>query len=225
MTLPVSRGLRWRRERVAGIGGIERRTLAGLPIELRSAPDGSRTLTGYASVTGKPYEVGFYTEVIQRGAFKRTLGEDPDVQLLINHAGLPLARTKSGTLRLSEDDHGLRIEADLDPDDPDVESLARKMSRGDVDEMSFAFRVTDQDWNDDFTRRLIKAVTIHRGDVSIVNYGANPATSASLRSSATPTARTSPLPPGSFANADLHRMKEEIDLDGLGIDLRSRRRP
>ena len=37
--------------------------------------------------------MGGYTETIARGAFTKTLSERPDVQLLINHEGLPLART------------------------------------------------------------------------------------------------------------------------------------
>jgi hypothetical protein len=95
---------------------------------------------------------------------------------------MPIARTKSGTLTLAEDERGLKVDADLDPEDPDVKSLARKMGRGDIDQMSFAFQQTAQDWNDDYTDRKILACSIHRGDVSVVNQGANPATLASIRS-------------------------------------------
>jgi HK97 family phage prohead protease len=166
-------------------GLIERREVATGGIELRQVDANGQPvlrLSGYASRTEIPYEVGFYTETIKRGAFKRTLGENPDVQLLVNHSGLPLARTRSGTLRLSEDDLGLRVEADLDPDDADVEALARKMRRGDIDQMSFAFRATDQKWNEDYTQRTLLAVSIHRGDVSVVNMGANEASTAQVRS-------------------------------------------
>ena len=140
------------------------------------------TLEGYASVTGVWYEVGWYEERLARGAFKRTLkNENLDTQLLINHAGLPLARTTSGTLTLREDDKGLLVRAELDPEDPDVRALAPKMRRGDVTEMSFAFRVLDQDWSEDYSRRDISSVDIHRGDVSVVSYGASPTTSTQLR--------------------------------------------
>jgi hypothetical protein len=47
--------------------------------------------------------------------------------------------------------------------------------------MSFAFRVTDQSWSDDYKRRTIKSVTIHCGDVSIVTMGANDATTSMFR--------------------------------------------
>jgi HK97 family phage prohead protease len=149
---------------------------------LREKDDSTWNLTGYASVYETPYSVGFYEETISRGAAKRTLGENPDVQLLINHEGLPLARTRSGTLRLEERERGLWVDADLDKLDPDAQRLQRKMARGDVDQMSFAFQVTDQDWNDDFTQRRIKSFSIHRGDVSVVNQGANDASVASVRS-------------------------------------------
>jgi HK97 family phage prohead protease len=174
--------LEWRKKKVQDLKGLERRTFSTEGMELREADDGSLHLSGYACVTGVAYEVGWYTETIERGAFKRTLSESPDVQLLINHTGMPIARTKSGTLELAEDERGLKVDADLDPEDPDVKSLARKMGRGDIDMMSFAFQQTAQDWNEDYTDRKILACSIHRGDVSVVNQGANPATLASIRS-------------------------------------------
>ena len=182
----VTKLVEWRQKKAEEMRGkgLERRSFRADGLELREKDPDTWTLTGYASVTEEPYEMGFYTETIKRGAFKRTLAEDPDVQLLINHAGLPLARTKSGTLRLEERERGLWVEADIDKADPDAVRLKRKMDRGDLDEMSFAFQVTGQDWNDDFTDRAITAVSLHRGDVSVVNYGANPATVASMRSQA-----------------------------------------
>lgn len=153
---------------------------ATVAVELRSAGD-TLTLDGYASITDKPYDMGWYSEQIRSGAFSKTLGENPDVQLLINHEGLPLARTLSGTLRLDEDTKGLHVEADLDPADPDVSSLARKMERGDIDQMSFAFRAIRQEWDEDYTDRQITELSIDRGDVSVVNQGANPFTSAQVR--------------------------------------------
>lgn len=177
--------LEWRKRKVESLKGLERRefSISTADLEIREADDGDMwKLSGFASVTDRPYEVGFYTETIQRGAFKRTLGENPDVQLLINHEGLPLARTRSGTLRLEERDQGLWVDADLDKLDPDAQRLNRKMQRGDIDQMSFAFQVTDQDWNDDFTARSIRSVSLHRGDVSVVNQGANDASTATIRS-------------------------------------------
>jgi HK97 family phage prohead protease len=153
-------------------------------VEIRSEGDGADIVVeGYASVFDEPYEVwdwlGPFNEVIDQGAFTKSLAEKDDVRLLLNHEGLPLARTKSGTLDLAQDDVGLKILARLDPADPDVAGLAPKMRRGDVDEMSFAFRVTKQQWSPDFTERHIKEVKLY--DVSMVTFPANPATSAWLR--------------------------------------------
>lgn len=177
----MSRSVEWRMRRAKELRGSERRARLE-KVEIRETSDGNLHLSGYASVTESPYDMGWYSESISRGAFKNTLSQSPDVQLLVNHAGLPLARTKSGTLQLSEDNTGLRVEADLDPEDPDVQSLSRKMQRGDIDQMSFAFRTIRQSWNDDYTNRQITELDIHRGDVSVVNQGANPATSTSIRS-------------------------------------------
>jgi HK97 family phage prohead protease len=162
-------------------GGFERRVGDAIGVELREQSDGRILFTGWASVTEHPYTVGDFEETIARDAFKRTLSENPDVQLLVNHAGMPLARTRSGTMRLSEDQRGLRVEADLNPDDPDVKALVPKMRRKDLDGMSFAFKTTQQQWNEDYTKRRIIAVGLHKGDVSVVNQGANPAAAGELR--------------------------------------------
>lgn len=152
---------------------------------------GEFILTGYAA-TFTPYDAfggperGGWVETLSRSAFDQTLRSDPDVQLLLNHEGLPLARTAHaghpGTLKLGVDQHGLRIQASLDPSDPDVQGLIPKMKRGDIDEMSFAFRVKDQVWDDNYTNRTITEVSLHKGDVSVVNYGMNPGTRAVLES-------------------------------------------
>lgn len=153
--------------------------------EIRSGAGDTLTLEGHASVVNHGYEIndrfGSFVETIKPGAFTRTLKANADVMLLVNHDGLPLARTKSGTLKLSEDTTGLHVHASLEPSDPDVQRIQPKMQRGDLNEMSFAFRVVQQTWNADYTDRQITEVNMHKGDVSVVNYGANPATEAALR--------------------------------------------
>ncbi|GAB3216786.1 HK97 family phage prohead protease [Mycolicibacterium hippocampi] len=171
----------------------EHRSIPIEQVELRAADDDTITLTGYAS-TFEPYEMyggpaqGGWIEQLDKGAFTKSLREKPDLHLLINHEGMPLARTKSGTLTLSADTKGLKVSAKLDRTDPDVQRLEVKMRRGDLDEMSFAFRVRSQQWSntDDFpddlhALRTITEVNLHKGDVSVVNFGANPTTSASVR--------------------------------------------
>ena len=163
---------------------IQRRNVPFKGVELRAAPDGlggdTLTFTGYACVTEVGYEMqdwlGPFTEVVRAGSFAKTLSENADVPFLVNHAGLTLARTKSGTMALAEDETGLHVEAKLDPSSPHVTALRSAMDRGDVDEMSFAFWVTRQQWSPDYDQRDILEVNLNKGDVSVVNYGANPNT-------------------------------------------------
>jgi HK97 family phage prohead protease len=163
----VSHLLEWRKKKARARRPRAARVLVSR-LELREKDDDTWNLTGYASVTETPYEVGFYTETIKRGAFKRTLGENPDVQLLVNHEGLPLARTRSGTLRLEERRRQARPLGRRRPRQarPGRAAARAQDARGDIDQMSFAFQVTDQDWNDDFTERDDQELSIHRGDVS-----------------------------------------------------------
>jgi hypothetical protein len=140
------------------------------------------TFRGMASSTDSPYEMGFYTETIKRGAFDKTLAKGPDVMLLANHEGLPLARTTNGSLRLSDSGMGLEFEATASSSDPDAARVAAKVESGLLDQCSFAFRVVNQEWDDDHTKRDITEVSLDRGDVSIVNYGANPNTPVTVRS-------------------------------------------
>lgn len=167
------------------------RELRSVPVdgfELRSNADGTFNFEGYASVTGHPYTVhdmfGAFSETVQRGAFGKTLKTNPDVQFLINHAGIALARTQSGTMRLAEDGHGLHVAAQLDPRMTVAADLRVAIERGDMDQMSFGFRVPKggDTWNEDYSERSIHEVALDRGDVSVVNQGANPATVAAVRS-------------------------------------------
>lgn len=164
--------------------GIERRAFP-VQLEVRaSTTGGPTTVEGYASVTESPYDMfdwyGTYAEVVRQGAFTKTLSETPAVQLLINHGGLSMAYTKAGTLALSEDSTGLHMRAEVNPVRSDVNDMLTALSDGNVDEMSFAFRVTRQMWSPDYDQRDILEVDIHKGDVSVVNFGANPATTVGV---------------------------------------------
>lgn len=169
------------------------------PLQLRSAAaDGTGDLIfdGYSCITGHWYTMYGgppygWDECVAGGGFRKTLSEQADVQLLVNHEGAPLARTKSGTMDLEEDDQGEHVIARLNPADPDVQAIAPKLQRGDIDEMSFAFRIVRQRWEDldgneadpmTAPRRRILEVNQHRGDVAICNHGANDATFGALRS-------------------------------------------
>lgn len=141
---------------------------------------------GVASTVEQPYRMydwyGEYDEVVDAGAFDKTLAASPDVAFLLNHSGTTMARTKSGTLDLAIDKSiGLNVDAYCNPERSDVADLAHAISDGDIDEMSFAFHIVRGEWSPDYTQYRILEVDLDRGDVSAVNYGANPNTSISAR--------------------------------------------
>lgn len=154
-------------------------------IEHRTDDAGNPIVDGYATVyefaydvAGGPSKYG-WTETIADAACAKSVRERDDVRLLINHEGLPLARTKPKTLDLLSDSTGLRFGSTLAAANPRVQELNSGLERGDVDECSFAFQVLRQEWNDDYTERRILEVKLF--DVSIVTYPANPAAVVQLR--------------------------------------------
>jgi HK97 family phage prohead protease len=159
---------------------IERRTYVVQDVEARQAEDGVMRLSGYAAVFNDASVPLPFKERIAPGAFRKTLNEMPDVRLLINHEGLPLARTKNGTLTLTEDDRGLRFDAEL-ADTQEARDIYTLVQRGDVDQMSFAFRVIRQNWSKDKSERTLTEVSLADGDVSVVTYPAYPTTSVEAR--------------------------------------------
>lgn len=157
-----------------------------MPVEFRTASDGSVTVEGYAAVFDQETNIGgMFREVIRAGAFRNALQRGDDVTFLINHGGLPLARTRSGTLTLEEDSHGLKVRTELDTSDPDVARIIPKMRRGDLDKMSFAFTVAEggQNWRHAADGLDLREVLdTHLYDVSIVTDPAFDGTSIALRS-------------------------------------------
>jgi HK97 family phage prohead protease len=159
---------------------IERRTYTVRDIETRQAEDGTMRLSGYAAVFNDASVPLPFKESIAPGAFRKTLSETPDVRLLVNHEGLPLARTKNGTLTLTEDDRGLYMDAVI-ADTQEGRDLYTLVQRGDMDQMSFAFRVVRQKWSEDRSTRLLTELSLADGDVSVVTYPAYPTTSVEAR--------------------------------------------
>ncbi len=174
------------RATLAGSREIRSRPFTGC--EMRERPNGSGgtdlVFTGYASVFDTPYTItdwlGDFAETVTRSAFDKTIAEGCDTVFLRNHADMTLARTKSGTLRLATDSTGLHTEARLDPANYAVQALRSAVERGDVDEMSFAFRCIRDAWNKNYDERQLVEVSLHHGDVSAVNFGANGATAGTL---------------------------------------------
>jgi uncharacterized protein len=192
-----------------------REVRGGIPAEIRADSEGVK-VSGYAAVFDQAADIGgYFKEIIARGAFKEAIGRD-DVVFLVNHDGLPLARTRSGTLTLKEDDKGLRIDTVLDAEDPDVKSITGKMKRGDLDKMSFAFRATKQEWDEttDPPTRTITEVELF--DVSIVTQPAYDGTSIALRS--LDDARKEGKRKNFTAASQRLRMKADLDIRTRGIE-------
>ena len=174
-------------------GTVLRRRVTSEHVEVRSS-GGFLTFEGLASSTSvrgadgsltrdNGYDMGWYTERIIAGAFTDTLRSSPDVSMFINHEGLALARTTNGSLDLRENlDSGLEFVGRASEDDPDAQRLALKVRSGLADQCSFAFRIKGRSWDEDYLNQDITAVDLHRGDVSVVSYGANPATPVGVRS-------------------------------------------
>lgn len=151
--------------------------------EVRAAED-SPLISGYAALFNVVTDIGPYLEVIRPGAFTRALKENQDVRALKNHdPNLILGRTKSGTLRLYEDDKGLRYEIDP-PNTSTGKDTLEEIRRGDIDEMSFAFSGNDNKskWSKRDGKALRELVSPDIFDVSIVTYPQYKHTSASVRS-------------------------------------------
>ncbi len=152
--------------------------------ELRAEhPDGDAPkIVGHAAVFNSPSEdLGGFTEVIARGAFKESIKSD-DIRGLFNHdPNFVLGRNGAGTLRLKEDRDGLLVEIDP-PDTQWAKDLMVSINRGDITQMSFGFRTIDDEWStvDGGQRRKLKKAQL--SDVSPVTFPAFAKTDVALRS-------------------------------------------
>lgn len=171
--------------------------------EIEERADKPPVLRGYAAVFNKTIELfRGYFERVAPGAFTRTLEEGADVRALVDHdPSKILGRSTADppTLILAEDKKGLRVE--IAPPDTQVgRDIVESVRRGDVDQMSFGFRVVKEEMEDKdgITTRTLTDVELY--DVSAVTYPAYPQTSIAVRSfdewrSKHPKASRPPPPP------------------------------
>lgn len=156
------------------------REYRSLVIQRRSAEDEAKEkdykVRGYAS-TFEPYVLysmdGIdYSEKIDPAAFDEA--DMSDVIFLFNHEGMVHARLKNGTLNIGTDEHGLYTEADLSSTTQSRE-LFEAIDSGLVDQMSFAFTVTEDAYDrETHTRTILRIGKVY--DVSAVSIPANPGT-------------------------------------------------
>jgi hypothetical protein len=149
--------------------------------EFRAGENGKPQVFGYALKWGVPYDMGWFTEIIDRNALD---GADlSDVRVLFNHdPSIILGRTKANTAQIGQDDTGLWYLAEL-PDSPNGQNVRVSLERGDVDQSSWAFYLDTDKWETvngrDF-RTILRVRSVV--DTSAVTYPANPDTSAAKRS-------------------------------------------
>ncbi|MEM7131182.1 MAG: HK97 family phage prohead protease [Chloroflexota bacterium] len=158
---------------------LERRFFELQKLETRADEEGNRTISGYAAVFNSLSQMLWgFRERIAPGAFAETLGDD--IRALWNHdSNIVLGRTIAGTLRLEEDDHGLRVEIDAPRS---AAQQVEAIERGDVNQMSFGFRALDFEWDEDDEGTLIR--TLNKAklyEVSPVTFPAYTSTSVGVR--------------------------------------------
>ena len=145
-------------------------------------------LEGRAIVFGSQTDIGWYDEIIDKGALDDT--DLRDVRMLVNHNTdmIPLARSRNNnensTMQLSVDDEGMVIRADLDiENNSDAKNLYSAVSRGDISGMSFMMIVDWDKWADVDSDHPTRTITSIRKvlEVSAVTWPAYEATSIEAR--------------------------------------------
>ena len=141
----------------------ELRTMT-MEVEIRKSenePD-SRTIQGYAVKWNELSEtLGWgvkFKEKFSKGAFTESLKEEHQRGLWNHNPDYLLGNTKSKTLRLQEDDVGLRFEIDL-PSNSWGNDVRESVKRGDVTGVSFGFSVKDENWDDTNENNIIRTIT------------------------------------------------------------------
>lgn len=196
------------------------REYRNLTMAIGDADDDSMVVRGYASTFNEPYmlysddDVELW-EVVDARAFDSA--DMSDVIMQYNHEGRVFARNRNNTLRLTVDERGLFIEADLGGTEIG-RGLYEEIRGGYTDKMSFGFRVGSDDWKSERrgnktveTRTITGVAKVY--DVSAVSIPANDATSISVRS----------LADGVIERAQAERLAaQELELERTRIALRNK---
>lgn len=160
---------------------LERRITVDAKFEVRQDGDNPPVLVGYAAVFNQLSDdlYGFRERIVP-GAFNASTNSD--IRALFNHdPNIILGRTTSGTLKVMEDSHGLKVEI-MPPDTQVARDLITSMRRGDIDQMSFGFRTRNDLWEDDGGEAIRTLLEVDLFDVSPVTFPAYPQTDIAVRS-------------------------------------------
>jgi len=150
--------------------------------------DGKGEIFGRPIVYEQKTDLGFFDEVIAKGALDRA--NLKDVRLLVNHdtSMIPLARSRNNnansTMQLMPDDEGLGFRADLDlENNSDARNLYSAIERGDISGMSFMFTVDGEAWEDldsEHPTRILTSIS-NVFEISAVTWPAYESTSIGVR--------------------------------------------
>lgn len=123
-------------------------------------------ITGRPIVYDSKTDLGFFDEIIERGALKNA--DLTDVRFLVNHdiSKIPLARSRrnngNSTMHLTVDDDGMGIRVTLDTENnSEARALYSAVQRGDISGMSFMFSIDGEEWEDletDHPTRRIRSI-------------------------------------------------------------------
>ena len=166
----------------------ERRTFTGTVIARSEGENMPKEIGGIAAVINSVTDLGYFEEVIERGAFDNALNKEYDIRCLFNHeAELILGRTKANTCNVFVNADG-NLEYTWIPDyeNPTHMSVVRSIMRGDITQSSFAFTIKEQKWSESTKYGTMgkRTITIIEDlyDVSPVTYPAYQDTEADARS-------------------------------------------
>ncbi|ALC52847.1 peptidase U35 [Bacillus cereus] len=164
----------------------EKRELLSSNLEIREVEGGIRTIVGYAvKWEMKSVTMGYwrrFKEQFKRSAFTDSLTQDDQLALWSHDYSQVLGRTKNGTLRLFEDEIGLRFELDL-ADTTLGDDTYKTIKRGDVDGVSFGFQMVKEEWDESDPDNIVRSVTKAKlVEISPVAFPAYPDSQVSARS-------------------------------------------
>lgn len=150
--------------------------------------ESGNTITGRPIVYNSKTDLGWFAEIIERGALDNA--DLTDVRFLVNHdtSKIPLARsrknTKNSTMQLSVDNDGMSIRVVLDTENnAEARALYSAVQRGDITGMSFMFGIAREEWEDldsDYPTRHIHEISTVV-EVSAVTFPAYESTEINAR--------------------------------------------
>jgi HK97 family phage prohead protease len=162
---------------------IERRHFEIEEVEVRTEEDKPPVITGYAARFDKlSVPLWGFREKIARGAFAKSLREETIKALWNHNSDMVLGSTKNSTLRLWEDDKGLRFELEL-PDTSWGRDAQESIRRGDVDGVSFGFETRKDQWEGEDDKNVVRTLLdVRLIEISPTPFPAYPQTKVSSRS-------------------------------------------